>query len=144
MGREPDEAALFKQGVILDRPPPGSRASIDGWEEAGRGGVKVGEVGHRVGVRKPNCTWERGTVVKLNRAGICSMYEVRGVHVLLDHNRGATYHDLPMVSAAWGRTGRRYGTGRPARPACGRGTASTPTPAGTRVPSRLLRLRGCV
>ena len=57
--------------------------------------MKVGEVGHRVGVRTPNCTWERGTVVKLNRAGICSMYEVRGVHVLLDHNRGATYHDLP-------------------------------------------------
>ena len=110
--------------------------------------MNVGEIGHRVGFRRDDGKWELGTVVKLERAGICSLYKVLGVRVLLDHNRGVSLYDKTnarrkdsfcdylfalfrpstrtcraVILSLWARTGARSATGPPARPACAPVTA---------------------
>ena len=86
------EEELSKKGIVLSEAPAGSIPSAASTDEDGVYKVNVGEIGHRVAMclrkKDPDGKWERGTVVKLNRSGICSMYKVLGVHVLLDHNRG--------------------------------------------------------
>jgi hypothetical protein len=75
--------------------PDGASKSFVTVDDQGVSTINVGEVGHRVAVRWDDGKWRRGTVVKLNRAGISQLYKVLSVNVLYDRNAGAHVHEVP-------------------------------------------------
>ena len=77
--------------------PDGATKSFATVDEQGVTTINVGEVGHRVAVRWEDGKWRRGTVVKLNRAGISQLYKVLSVNVLYDRNAGARHHEVPSA-----------------------------------------------